>query len=138
VRCHRLSDEGGSVGPELGGAANKYSAHDILESIIEPSKVVSDQFVTYNILKKDGDTISGRITDQNAERLVVMPDPLSATTLVEVPLSDIASRKASKISPMPTGLVDHFTQEEILDLLAYIEAGGKTEVADAKENKDKK
>ncbi len=90
--------------------------------------MISDQFVTYNIVKKDGDTISGRITDQNAERIVVMPDPLSATTLVEVPLNEIASRKASKISPMPTGLVDHFTQAEILDLLAYIEAGGKTDV----------
>ena len=133
--CHRLEDEGGSVGPELGGAANKYSVHDILESIIEPSKVVSDQFVTYNIAKKDGESVSGRITDQNSERLVVMPDPMSATTLVEVPLSAIVSRTASKISPMPTDLVDHFTEDEILDLLAYIEAGGKTEVKESKEKK---
>ncbi len=135
IICHRLSNEGGSVGPELGGAANKYSLHDILESIIEPSKVVSDQFVTYNIEKKDGDTVSGRITDQNSERLVVSTDPMSPTTLVEVPLSEIVSRKASKISPMPTGLVDHFTDDEILDLLAYIEAGGKTEVKDDDDKK---
>lgn len=138
VICHRLANEGGSVGPELGGAGNKYSPHDLLESIIEPSKVISDQFVTYNIVKKNGDTVSGRITDQNADRIVLMPDPMSAATLVEVPLNDIASRTASKISPMPTDLVDHFTQDEILDLLAYIEAGGKTDVKEAKEDKEKK
>ena len=129
IVCHRLGNQGGSVGPELAGAASKYSLQSILESIIEPSKVVSDQFFTYNILKKDGETVSGRITDENAERLVIMPNPLSAETLAEVRMADIASRTQSKISPMPTGLVNNLTAEEILDLLAYIEASGKANAA---------
>ena len=125
IVCHRMGDEGGAVGPELGGAASKYSLQSILESIIEPSKVIADQFRTYNIVKKDGDSVSGRITDENAERLVIMPSPLSPETLEEVKISDIAQRTQSKLSPMPTGLVNNLTAEEILDLLAYIEAAGK-------------
>jgi putative heme-binding domain-containing protein len=125
IVCHRMGNIGGSVGPELAGAASKYSLHDLLESMIEPSKVVSDQFLTYDIVKKDGESVSGRITDENAERIVVMPNPMSAETLEEVRLTDIARRAPSKISPMPTGLLNNLTAEEILDLLAYIQAGGK-------------
>jgi len=129
IICHRMGNEGGSVGPELGGAASKYSLQSILESIIEPSKVVADPFFTWNILKKDGESLSGRIIDENAERLVIMPNPLSAETLEEVKIADIASRTQSKISPMPTGLLNNFTTDDILDLLAYIEASGKAGAA---------
>ena len=126
IVCHRIGNAGGSVGPELAAALSKYSLRDILESMVEPSKVVSDQFLTYNILKKDGESVSGRILDENAERLVVMPNPMSPETLEEVRLTDIASRTLSKISPMPTGLLNNLSADEILDLLAFIEAGGKT------------
>ena len=126
IVCHRIGNAGGSVGPELAAASSKYSLRDILESMVEPSKVVSDQFLTYNILKKDGESVSGRILDENAERLVVMPNPMSPETLEEVRLTDIASRTLSKISPMPTGLLNNLSADEILDLLAFIEAGGKT------------
>ncbi len=132
IVCHRMGNEGGAVGPELAGAASKYSLHDILESMIEPSKVVSDQFVTYDIVKKDGESVSGRITDENAERIVVMPNPMSAEALEEVRLADIARRTPSKISPMPTGLLNNLTAEEILDLLAYIQAGGKAPASNGK------
>ena len=126
IVCHRIANSGGSVGPELSAASSKYSLHDILESMIEPSKVVSDQFLTYNIVKKDSESVSGRIVDENAERLVVMPNPTSAETLEAVQLSDIVSRQPSKLSPMPTGLLNNLTADEVLDLLAFIEAGGKS------------
>ncbi len=125
VVCHRFANEGGSAGPELTGVGSKYSRRDILESIIEPSKVVSDQFQNYNIWKKDGDDISGRITDENKERIVVLPNMLASEVTVEIPLSEIAHREPSKVSAMPTGLLNQFTREEILDLLAYMEAMGK-------------
>lgn len=130
--CHRFANEGGSVGPELSGVGSKYSLRDILESITEPSKVISDQFQTYNIWKKDGDDISGRITDENAERIIVMPSMLIPEMTIEVPVTEIAQRAPSKISAMPTGLVNGLSEEEILDLLAYLQAGGKKDAANFK------
>ncbi len=125
VLCHRFGNEGGSVGPELTGVFSKYSRRDILESLLEPSKVVSDQYQNFNIFKKDGDDVSGRIIDENAERIVVLPNMLAPETTVEVVLADIARREPSTVSPMPNGLLDNLTQEEILDLIAYMEAVGK-------------
>jgi putative heme-binding domain-containing protein len=123
--CHRFGNEGGSVGPELAGAGSKYSRRDILESLLEPSKVVSDQFQNFIIVKKDGDDVVGRITDEDQERIIVLPNMLAPEATLAIPVADIASRQPSKISPMPSGLLNHLTQNEILDLLAYIETAGK-------------
>jgi putative heme-binding domain-containing protein len=132
IVCHRIGTQGGSIGPELAGASSKYSIRDILEAIIEPSKVVSDQFLTHTLVKKDGESVSGRITDESAERLVIMSSPLSPDTFEEVRTADIVTRIPSKISTMPTGLVNTLTAEEILDLLAYIQSAGRAQAANFK------
>lgn len=132
LACHRLGNEGGSVGPELAGAGSKYSRRDLLDSLLEPSKVISDQYQNTTIVKTDGDDVTGRITDENAERLIVLPNMLATETTVEVRLADIARREPSKVSPMPTGLLNQLTRDEILDLLAYIESAGKSDAANFK------
>lgn len=125
VSCHRFDNQGGAVGPELTGVSSKYSRRDILESLLDPSKVVSDQYQNVNLVKTDGDVVSGRITDENKERVIVLPNMLAPEATVEIPVSEIVSRQPSKVSPMPSGLLNGLTQDEILDLLAYIEAAGK-------------
>jgi len=129
ISCHRFGNDGGSVGPELTGVGSKYSRRDILESLIEPSKVVSDQYQNTTILKRDGDDVTGRVTDENSERIVVLPNMLAPELTIAVPLSEIAKREPSKISPMPTGLLNNLTKEEILDLVAYMESAGKSGAA---------
>jgi len=138
ILCHRFGNEGGAVGSELTAVATKYSRRDILESLLEPSKVVSDQYQNYTIVKKDGDDVTGRITDENAERVVLLPNMLAPETTVEVRAADIARREASKVSPMPTGLLNNLTREEILDLLAYLESVGKSNAANFKPRGDAK
>ncbi|MBL9198904.1 MAG: c-type cytochrome [Opitutaceae bacterium] len=43
--CHRFGNEGGMTGPDLTGAGGRYSAHDLLDQIINPSKEINEQFV---------------------------------------------------------------------------------------------
>jgi len=125
IVCHRFGNDGGTVGPELTAVASKYSRRDILESLIDPSKVVSDQFQNFTVIKKDGDEVSGRIIEENPERIVVMPSMLAPETTVEIPAREVESRKPDRASPMPSALLNNLTREEILDLLAYLEAAGK-------------
>ena len=124
AQCHRFGNEGGAVGPDLTAVASRFGPRDILESILEPSKVISEQFQNMNFMLKNGDVVTGRIVEENDQKAVVMTDPL-AKTKVEIPKADIRERIASKISPMPEGLVNNFTRDEILDLVAYLESGGK-------------
>jgi len=128
VQCHRLNDEGGAVGPDLAGAGLKYSRRDLLESILEPSKVLSDQYQNMTVTKKDGDDVTGRILEDSDTKLVLVINPLTGEK-VELKKSDVKSRTPSKLSPMPEGLASVLTKEEILDLLAYMESAGNKQHA---------
>lgn len=124
IACHRFGNEGGSVGPDLTAVSSRFTHRDILESILEPSKVLSEQYMNTIITKKDGDDVVGRIAEEDDQKVVVVVNPLSPIR-VEVKKAEIEKRTLSKISPMPEGLVNTFSKDEILDLIAYVESAGK-------------
>ncbi len=132
-QCHRFANAGGSTGPELTAISSRFGHRDILESILDPSKVVSEQYQNTIITKKDGDDVTGRILEENDRRVIMMTDPLTQAK-VEIPKSEIQKRQPSKISPMPEGLVNTLTKEQILDLIAYLESGGKESAAAFQKN----
>jgi len=125
VVCHQLGDEGRPVGPDLTDVASRFSRREILESIVEPSRVVSETYRSVVITTKQGATLSGAVApaDFRLPVLRLASDPLAPERLVDIRKDDIVSYVESEISPMPPGLLDRLTREEILDLLAYIEAG---------------
>ncbi|MFO0929737.1 MAG: c-type cytochrome [Gemmataceae bacterium] len=123
IKCHRFGEEGGAVGPELTAISARFSRRDILESILEPSKVVSDQYQNIAVTTTDGKTVVGRLVDETDDRIAIQPDPLSPQR-VEIKKSDLETREPSKVSPMPANLADVLTGDEILDLIAYLESGG--------------
>lgn len=126
LQCHRFGNEGGAIGPDVTAVASRFTRADLLSSIIEPSKVVSEQYQNITVVKKDGDDVTGRLVEETDAKLVLVPNQLTGDK-VEVKKSDVQSRAASKLSPMPEGLVNVLTKDDILDLLAYIESAGKKE-----------
>jgi len=124
--CHQLGLEGQAVGPDLTDVASRFSRRDLLDSILEPSRVVSETYRTTVVTTKQGETVSGRLAlaDFRQPVLRLAVDPLDPAKVVEISKNDIVSYEESELSPMPPGLLDRLKQEEILDLLAYIEAGG--------------
>ncbi len=128
VACHQFNGAGGAVGPDLTTVSSRFSRADILSSILDPSKVVSEQYENTTLLLKNDDDVTGRIVEENDARYVLVTDPLH-NGRTEVKKSDVKSKKASKISPMPEGLANVLTKSEILDLLAYLETSGKSSAA---------
>jgi putative heme-binding domain-containing protein len=124
--CHQFAGEGGSIGPDLSGIAGRFSRRDILEAIIEPSKALSEQYASYLITTKKGDLVAGQIIEENNDHLIVLTDPLSGATQL-VGQTQIATREISPVSLMPPALLNTCTEEEVLDLLAYLESGGNPE-----------
>jgi putative heme-binding domain-containing protein len=123
IQCHHFAQGGGSVGPDLSAVGSRFNHHDLLESIIEPSKVISEQYASLIVTTKSGDTLMGLVSEQNADHLTLVTDPIAGTKKT-IPAADIKSREISPVSMMPPGLINVLTKEEILDLLAYIESGG--------------
>ena len=121
--CHRYGDQGGAIGPDLTAVATRFKRQDLLESATEPSKVLSEQYADTAFVTTSGRVIVGRITEETEDKVVVRPNPLEAAT-VTIKKSEIDERQLSKVSPMPAGLLNTFSKDEILDLLAYLESLG--------------
>jgi len=124
ILCHKMGSQGGGVGPDLTAISSRFTRRDVLESIIEPSKVVSEQFMNTTFTMKNGEEISGRIVDETSDKVVIYVNPFTQDP-TEIKKADIKSRQASKLSPMPEGLANVLSKEEILDLLAFLESSGR-------------
>ena len=122
--CHRFNEEGGGIGPDLTSAGGKFSPHDLLESIIDPSKEISDQYGSITFTLKDGKQIIGRIANLSGDTYRIITDLMAPGAMTIIKTSDIKSSEPTKFSMMPPGLLNQLEDEDILDLLAYILSGG--------------
>jgi len=123
--CHRFDNEGGSLGPDLTGVAGRFNVRDLMESIVDPSKVISDQYAAVNLTTNDGKVVTGRIVNLSGDGIIVMPNMLEPNALVTVNRKNIDTIETSKVSQMPTGLLDTLKEDEVLDLAAYLMSGGR-------------
>jgi putative heme-binding domain-containing protein len=122
--CHRYDNEGGSNGPDLTGVAGRFSPRDLLESVIDPSKEVSDQYQAVEIRTKDERIVIGRIVNLKDDTVMVNTDMQNPGSTVSVNRNNIDTMKPSKVSMMPAGLLDTFQEDEVLDLMAYMLSRG--------------
>ena len=118
--CHRFGGEGGSSGPDLTGVAGRFSARDIAEAIVEPSKVISDQYESTRITRNDGTTLIGRILSEADGQTVIAINPFDPSKTMTIPTASITAKTPSPVSSMPPGLVNRLNPKEMRDLLAYL------------------
>ena len=120
ILCHRFGGDGGATGPDLTQAAGRFSYRDLCEAIVEPSKVISDQYVASIVELQDGQIVSGRIATEDDDSITILLDPEDASKVQKIAKSDITSNEPSKTSVMPGGLLNSLSKNEVLDLLAYL------------------
>ena len=127
--CHLFDGVGGAIGPDLSTVRNKFSHRDLLEAIIEPSKVISDQYGSKQVTMKDGTIHLGLVVEKrDSDTLeIYLPDPEAPAVTVKA--DDVASVKESPVSQMPPGLINTLNQDELTDLVAYLMSRGNREDA---------
>ncbi len=125
AQCHLFRDAGGNVGPDLTAVAQRFGRHDILESITDPSKVVSEQYamVTLTILDGKGGTaqVSGLVKEETSATVTILTDPLAGKAS-HFYKNVIVKREKAAVSIMPPGLLYTLTAEEVADLLGLFGA----------------
>lgn len=123
--CHKLDGEGQVFGPDLTKLKpEKQSTEHLLRSIVEPSKEIDDQFRSHTFVLDTGKVVTGMIVEETADTLSVVIDPLAKGKPTILQKANIEAQKRSDISMMPAGLLNKLTQEEILDLIAFVFAKG--------------
>ena len=127
--CHRFAGQGMGIGPDLTGSVNRYTLRDMLENIIEPSKVISDQYGSTHFTMNDGSEIIGRLGTEEDGVAHIMTNPFSPDSNVDVELANVKTQKPYPVSSMPPGLVYPLNPDELSDLIAYIYSAGDPEHA---------
>jgi putative heme-binding domain-containing protein len=122
VACHKFGGQGNEFGPNLAQLDGKVfkSAADVLDHILEPSKRIEDRYALYRIVLTSDKVITAMIVETKDGVVKVIENPLASTKPLEIKETDIAEKKKAATSPMPKGLLDKLTRDEILDLVAYV------------------
>ncbi|MCK5943539.1 MAG: c-type cytochrome, partial [Planctomycetes bacterium] len=120
--CHYFEGEGGFGGPDLTSLKNKFRAQDLLESILEPSKVVSDQYSGKVLTKNDGTAYFGVVhkTWDGDMQIYEVVEARKDAVPMRIPVEEVRSVEPSPLSPMPKDLVDTLSADELRDLVAYL------------------
>ncbi len=124
IVCHRFAGDGGATGPDLTQLAGRFTLKDMAEAIVDPSKIVSDQFKATIVETRDGKAYTGKLINDTKDAITLVIDPENATKTVEIKKDNIEEQQASTVSLMPKDLLKTLNENEALDLLAYLMSRG--------------
>ncbi len=114
-KCHKLYGAGEQIGPDLTGA-NRNNIDYLLENIVDPSAVVGKDFRMSIVHTAGGQVLNGLVVSQDNRSVVLQ----TQTELMTLPADEIETIRSTSFSPMPDGLLDNLTEQEVRDLFAYL------------------
>jgi len=124
AQCHRYGGLGKDFGPDLTNIASRFQKKDILDSILYPSKTISDQYSSIIVETKDGEVINAMLVSEDAKKLVLKTAEQERP--MEVLKTQVKERRPSKVSIMPEGILNELNQGQIADLLLFLMKGPRS------------
>lgn len=120
--CHIFGDAGTSVGPDLTTLASRFGRRDVLDSIMWPSRTISDQYAVTVFEMTDGTFESGVIIRETATAVAIKnADNLDRPRVIG--LNQVKERTESTVSLMPENLVANLSLDDIDSLVTYVRGG---------------
>ena len=116
MKCHTVHKEGGAIGPDLSAIGKKASRENLFESILQPSKAVADQFVTWKIDSDDGSSATGLIVKETPTEIVLRDANGKDYTFAAKSMV----KKKTPTSLMAEDVVKALTEQELIDLVEYL------------------
>ncbi|HEX4591385.1 MAG TPA: hypothetical protein VH120_15730, partial [Gemmataceae bacterium] len=115
--CHRIGDKGINLGPDLTAIGKTRSREDLLDSILDPSRRIEPQYVSYNVETKSGRHVTGLLVKRDANEVILRD---AQNQEVRLRADEIAQLSASRISLMPDGQLRDLTPQQAADLLEFL------------------
>lgn len=127
VGCSSCHAVGGQqlLGPDLSQKRDEVDDVYLVESVLNPAKVIRKGFETVTIATGDGRIYSGRLVKRDQRHVVLRSrdtaSPTSGGNLLTFSADDIESVAPSKVSLMPENLADSLRdRQQFLDLIRYL------------------
>ena len=115
--CHKCHAGSGPLGPNLAGAAARFSREDLFGSILDPHKEVAPPYQTTQIATSAGKVYSGLIVYESPDATLVQTTP---DTTIRIAGDEILSMKKGRVSLMPSGLLNDVSDLDLADLYSYL------------------
>ena len=120
MKCHRLFNEGGTVGPEITGS-NRANLDYLLENILDPSAVIGRDYRMVTIATVTGRVLTGIVVEKSSRSVTIQTE----NEKVVLAKSEIDLETVNPISMMPEGQLEKLSEQEIRDLIAYLQSPGQ-------------
>ncbi|MGD9855018.1 MAG: PQQ-dependent sugar dehydrogenase [Planctomycetaceae bacterium] len=118
--CHAVHQVGGTLGPELGQIGKKYKRHELLESLLDPSKTIDPKFATHVLVTTAGKVLTGILVERTEEQVVLKVFTDGKAEEVRIATDDVDEMLPQKKSLMPDRLLRDLTPQQAADLLAFL------------------
>jgi putative heme-binding domain-containing protein len=112
--CHTFNGEGKQLAPDLTGMG-VHGAAELLVHILDPNRMVEENYMATSIETKDGETFDGIVSRENRSTVVLR----NAVADTEIKTADIKSRRMTGRSLMPEGF-EALGAESLRDILSYM------------------
>jgi putative heme-binding domain-containing protein len=116
--CHRASESGGKIGPDLSAIGGKFDRPHLIESLLEPSRQIVEGYRTTIIATRGGRVVTGVVTSESQGEITIADQDGKQQTL---DAADVAERKVSGLSLMPQRLHEQLSLDQFTDIIAYLE-----------------
>ncbi|MEC9092496.1 MAG: c-type cytochrome, partial [Planctomycetota bacterium] len=127
-RCHSVDGKAVSNGPDLSAIATRFKGQKLLRQVVQPSAEINKEYQTQMIETDEGKLYTGLVIEETNEQIKMLTNLLKPDKVTLIPKTTIEGRKTAELSTMPVGLLDTYQQDELLDLLAYLQTlDGKQE-----------
>jgi len=115
--CHRLGNDGLDFGPDLSEVGSRLDPGKLLESLIDPSKVIVPEFQLWTVETTGGEILSGFLLERTDEKLTLQSGPGMVRSITA---PEVKSSRPQPLSAMPGGLLDFLTTQEAADVVAWL------------------
>jgi putative heme-binding domain-containing protein len=116
--CHVINGTGRDFGPDLSKLGERMKRDQILESLLQPSKVINQSYAAITAEMKDGTVHAGFVVQQGAHDITIKNATGQSVTLLK---TNIRARAKIPGSLMPEGQLQFLTAQEVADVVSFLE-----------------
>jgi putative membrane-bound dehydrogenase-like protein len=115
--CHRVQGQGQWIGPDLSTIGAKYGKDELFRSILNPSAAIGYNYRALQVATTDGRVLNGLVVEESQTRLVLKS---ADGQRLSIRAAEIEARQTSEVSLMPEGLAQALTEQELVDVVAFL------------------
>jgi len=117
--CRQCHGGRSALGPDLAGAASRFSREDLFTAIVVPSRDVSTRYQTTVVTTRDGKTYSGLVIYESVDGFLLRN---SSGQTFRIETWQVEEKRKSPVSLMPGGLLNGLSTQDYADLYAYLKS----------------